>query len=45
MNDIDPYGHSPLHLSFDIDSLDPVLVPSTGTPVVSILVMLIKLQF
>mmetsp|Transcript_936 Transcript_936/g.1505 ORF Transcript_936/g.1505 Transcript_936/m.1505 type:complete len:362 (-) Transcript_936:44-1129(-) len=33
MNDIDPYGHSPLHLSFDIDSLDPVLVPSTGTPV------------
>jgi arginase family enzyme len=22
----------PMHLSFDIDSIDPVIVPSTGTP-------------
>ena len=34
MNDIDPYGNSPIHLSFDIDSLDPSIVPETGTPVV-----------
>ena len=28
-------GHSgnPLHVSFDVDSLDPVFMPSTGTPV------------
>ena len=27
-------GHSsPLHLSFDIDALDPAYAPSTGTPV------------
>jgi len=31
--DIDPYRNLPIHLSFDIDSLDPSLAPSTGTPV------------
>jgi len=30
---IDPGKNRPLHLSFDIDSLDPVYTPSTGTPV------------
>jgi len=25
--------HTPIHLSFDIDSLDPEWAPSTGTPV------------
>ena len=34
LNDIDPYGTLPLHLSFDIDALDPSIAPSTGTPVV-----------
>ena len=34
MNDVDPYGTKPIHLSFDIDSLDPAVAPSTGTPVV-----------
>ena len=26
-------GKSPLHVSFDVDSLDPSVMPSTGTPV------------
>lgn len=26
-------GHSPVHLSFDVDCLDPVFIPSTGTTV------------
>lgn len=26
-------GKRPIHLSFDVDSLDPSLAPSTGTPV------------
>ena len=30
---IDPYDNRSLHVSFDIDSLDPCLeAPSTGTP-------------
>jgi len=29
---LEPYEH--LHLSFDIDSIDPVYAPATGTPVV-----------
>ena len=27
------YSGNPLHVSFDVDSLDPVFMPSTGTPV------------
>ncbi|PJF19672.1 Arginase [Paramicrosporidium saccamoebae] len=30
---IDPRGEHPIHLSFDIDALDPKYAPSTGTPV------------
>jgi len=30
---IDPEGKIPIHLSFDIDALDPTVAPSTGTPV------------
>jgi len=30
---IDPEGVSPIHLSFDIDGLDPSVAPSTGTAV------------
>lgn len=30
---LSPERNSPLHLSFDIDSLDPIWAPSTGTPV------------
>ena len=26
-------GNSPVHVSFDVDSVDPVYIPSTGTPV------------
>ncbi|XP_072031873.1 arginase-1-like [Amphiura filiformis] len=30
---VNPRGDKPIHLSFDIDSLDPIVSPSTGTPV------------
>jgi len=30
---VDPQNNSPIHLSFDIDSLDPQYCPSTGTKV------------
>lgn len=30
---LDPEGKRPIHLSFDVDALDPSLTPSTGTPV------------
>jgi len=33
LNLINPKGDKPIHLSFDIDACDPVLAPSTGTPV------------
>ena len=29
---INPQLNKPVHLSFDIDALDPTLSPSTGTP-------------
>jgi arginase len=31
---LDYLGNGPIHLSFDIDALDPQYAPSTGTPVV-----------
>lgn len=31
LNKIDPNGVKSLHVSFDIDSLDPLEAPSTGT--------------
>lgn len=30
---LDFVGDSPLHVSFDVDSIDPKYIPSTGTPV------------
>ncbi|KAI8068744.1 arginase [Gongronella butleri] len=30
---INPNGDRPIHLSFDVDALDPSVAPSTGTPV------------
>lgn len=30
---LDPEGRHPIHLSFDIDGIDPKYAPSTGTPV------------
>ena len=27
-------GDRPIHVSFDVDAMDPALAPSTGTPVV-----------
>ena len=30
---IDPNNDRPIHLSFDIDAIDPALAPATGTPV------------
>ena len=30
---IDPESKRPLHLSFDVDGIDPLFTPSTGTPV------------
>ncbi|CAL4086951.1 unnamed protein product, partial [Meganyctiphanes norvegica] len=36
---LQPGPQSPLHLSFDIDALDPAVAPSTGTPVANGLTM------
>ncbi|PIK55856.1 hypothetical protein BSL78_07248 [Apostichopus japonicus] len=33
MDAINPRGNRPIHLSFDVDSLDPSVTPSTGTRV------------
>ena len=33
-NKLDPRGDRPIHLSFDIDSVDPSVVKATGTKVV-----------
>ncbi|KAL5008949.1 hypothetical protein ScPMuIL_014530 [Solemya velum] len=33
MKAVDPNGTRSIHLSFDVDGLDPSLTPSTGTPV------------
>jgi len=30
---VNPQRNRPIHLSFDVDALDPTVVPSTGTPV------------
>eukprot|EP00916_Digyalum_oweni_P005323 GHVL01009309.1.p2 GENE.GHVL01009309.1~~GHVL01009309.1.p2 ORF type:complete len:134 (+),score=14.60 GHVL01009309.1:2472-2873(+) len=30
---VDPTGKRPIHLSFDVDAMDPEYSPSTGTPV------------
>ncbi|XP_076464090.1 arginase-1-like [Babylonia areolata] len=30
---VDPCGKRPIHLSFDVDAMDPEYAPSTGTPV------------
>jgi arginase len=30
---MDFVGNSPVHVSFDVDSIDPAYIPSTGTPV------------
>jgi len=34
LKSIDPEGTRPLHVSFDVDSMEPSLCPSTGTPVI-----------
>ena len=31
LRDIDPNGRLPLHLSLDIDGVDPMYAPGTGT--------------
>lgn len=33
LRQVDPTGTHPIHISFDIDSLDPTIAASTGTPV------------
>ncbi|XP_059163688.1 arginase-1-like [Physella acuta] len=33
LHQIDPMGVLPIHVSFDVDVLDPELMPATGTPV------------
>uniref|UniRef100_A0A0B6ZSF2 Arginase n=1 Tax=Arion vulgaris TaxID=1028688 RepID=A0A0B6ZSF2_9EUPU len=33
LNQVDPSGTRPIHLSFDVDAMDPSLTPATGTPV------------
>lgn len=30
---VNPGGDKPIHLSFDVDAMDPTVAPSTGTPV------------
>ena len=33
LNAVNPNRDRPIHLSFDVDALDPSVAPSTGTPV------------
>lgn len=33
LDHVNPKGDRPIHLSFDVDALDPSVAPSTGTPV------------
>ncbi|CDH52332.1 arginase [Lichtheimia corymbifera JMRC:FSU:9682] len=33
LDDVNPDRNRPIHLSFDVDALDPTVAPSTGTPV------------
>jgi arginase len=33
LNHVNPKGDLPIHLSFDVDAVDPSEIPSTGTPV------------
>lgn len=33
LRSLDPSGNRPIHLSFDVDAMDPEFAPSTGTPV------------
>uniref|UniRef100_A0A060T2B6 Arginase n=1 Tax=Blastobotrys adeninivorans TaxID=409370 RepID=A0A060T2B6_BLAAD len=33
LKEVNPDGSRPIHLSFDVDALDPVFAPATGTPV------------
>ncbi|KAG8989299.1 Arginase, catabolizes arginine to ornithine and urea, partial [Tulasnella sp. 427] len=33
LNHVCPNRDRPIHLSFDVDALDPTVAPSTGTPV------------
>lgn len=33
LGDVDPEGKRPIHLSLDVDGMDPEFTPSTGTPV------------
>ncbi|BFZ25586.1 hypothetical protein BsWGS_28625 [Bradybaena similaris] len=33
LSQVDPSGTRPIHVSFDVDGMDPTLTPATGTPV------------
>ncbi len=33
LDHVNPGRNKPIHLSFDVDALDPSVAPSTGTPV------------
>ncbi|SCU82915.1 LADA_0C08658g1_1 [Lachancea dasiensis] len=33
LQSINPDGKSPIHLSYDVDAVDPLYIPATGTPV------------
>ena len=33
LDHVNPERNQPIHLSFDVDALDPSVAPSTGTPV------------
>ncbi|AOA61867.1 Arginase [Komagataella phaffii CBS 7435] len=33
LSKINPSGKSPVHISYDVDALDPLFTPATGTPV------------
>lgn len=36
LDHVNPKRELPIHLSFDVDALDPTVAPSTGTPVCSL---------
>lgn len=40
---VNPHRNLPIHLSFDVDALDPTVAPSTGTPVSGVDMSLLQL--
>lgn len=42
LDHVNPQRDLPIHLSFDVDALDPSVAPSTGTPVRACIIRLVQ---